>query len=93
MSGSDITEQSAPVLAAGVTMRFDDKRERWVILAPERVLMPDDIAVEVLKRCNGKTVSAVVDELCEAFEAPREVILPDVIAMLQDLRDKGALEA
>ena len=93
MSGQRITESSTPALAAGVAMRFDKRRERWVILAPERVLMPDDIAVEVLQRCQGKDVGAIIDELCEAFEAPREVIAKDVLAMLQDLQDKGVLSS
>ncbi len=31
--------------------------QAWVLLAPERVLMPDPIAVEILKRCDGKDAS------------------------------------
>lgn len=86
-----IDETSTPKLAEHVTMRFDEHRERWVILAPERVLMPDDIAVEILKRCDGKSVAQVIDDLVSTFEAPRDDIARDVVAMLQDLADKGTI--
>ena len=92
-SGIDIGAASRPMLASHVTMRFDEHRDRWVILAPERVLMPDDIAVEILNRCKGGTVAEIVDELAAAFDAPREDIETDVIQMLQDLADKGVVTA
>jgi pyrroloquinoline quinone biosynthesis protein D len=83
---------SVPTLPRGVRLRFDQAREAWVILAPERVLMPDPIAVEILKRCDGAaSVAAIVDELAEAFTAERAQIEKDVIALLQDLADKGLL--
>ena len=91
MTDAGLTEQSTPGLSPGVTMRFDKTRERWVILAPERVLMPDEIAVEVLKRCQGQTIAAIIDDLQQAFGAPRDEIAGDVLAMLQDLHDKGVI--
>ena len=55
--------------------------------------MPDEIAVEVLKRCDGKTrVSAIVADLAAAYEAPAEEIGQDVAEMLQDLADKGFVD-
>jgi pyrroloquinoline quinone biosynthesis protein D len=73
-------------------MKFDETRQRWVILAPERVLAPDEIAVEVLQLCDGaRTVGQVIDQLAEKYAAEREAIAADVIAMLQDLADKGFL--
>ncbi|MBN8986131.1 MAG: pyrroloquinoline quinone biosynthesis protein PqqD, partial [Rhizobiales bacterium] len=44
-----VAETSRPVLPRHAQLRFDKTRERWVILAPERVLAPDEIAVEVLQ--------------------------------------------
>ena len=72
-------------------LRFDKARDKWIILAPERVFELDDIAYEVISRCNGdRSVAHVVDELCEKFEqVSRDVILGDVTSMLQDLADKG----
>ena len=45
---------SRPILPRHVKLRFDKARDRWVILAPERVLVPDDISVEVLQLCDGQ---------------------------------------
>lgn len=87
-----VSETSRPVLPRHAKLKFDETRKVWVILAPERVLAPDEIAVEVLKRCDGiRSVGAIVDELAAKYAAPREAISTDVIAMLQDLADKGFL--
>jgi pyrroloquinoline quinone biosynthesis protein D len=85
---------SIPRFAPHIRFRFDKKRERWVVLAPERLLMPDEIAVEVLRCCDGaKTVGTIAEELCRRFDAPAEVVERDVTDMLQDLVDKGFMEA
>jgi pyrroloquinoline quinone biosynthesis protein D len=87
-----VSEMSRPVLPRHAKLKFDETRQVWVILAPERVLAPDEIAVEVLKLCDGiKSVGQIADLLAEKYAAPREAILTDVIAMLQDLADKGFL--
>jgi pyrroloquinoline quinone biosynthesis protein D len=89
-----IDPAAVPRLKPGVKFRFDRSRDAWVLLAPERLFMPDEIAVEILKLVDGeRTAAAIVDQLCAAFEAPREVIEADVLAMLDDLRGKGALAA
>ena len=45
-------------------MKFDETRQVWVILAPERVLAPDEIAVEVLQLCDGvRNVGDMADQL------------------------------
>ena len=87
-----VSEASRPVLPRHTKLKFDQTRNVWVILAPERVLAPDEIAVEVLQLCDGvRTVAGMIDQLAEKYAAPRETIATDVIAMLQDLADKGFL--
>ena len=87
-----VSESSRPVLPRHAKLRFDETRQRWVILAPERVLAPDDIAVEVLQLCDGvRSVADMIDQLAEKYAAERGAIATDVIAMLQDLADKGFL--
>jgi pyrroloquinoline quinone biosynthesis protein D len=89
---AQVQSQSVPALPRGVKLRFDEARDAWVLLAPERVLMPDPIAVEILKRCDGKaSVAAIVDDLATTFAAERSRIEADVNAFLQDLADKGML--
>jgi len=87
-----VEEASRPVLPRHAKLKFDESRQVWVILAPERVLAPDEIAVEVLQLCDGaRSVADVIDLLAAKYAAPREDIGTDVIAMLQDLADKGFL--
>ncbi|MEQ9609047.1 MAG: pyrroloquinoline quinone biosynthesis peptide chaperone PqqD [Kiloniellaceae bacterium] len=89
-----ITEQSVPGLPVGVKLRFDKQRDQWVILAPERLFVLDTIALEIVKRCDGAaSVGEIVDDLAATFAAPRDVILKDVGALLQDLADKRILAA
>lgn len=93
-NGIEIREASVPRLRSGVRLRFDRQRNTWVLLAPERVLLPDEIAVEILQRCDGKaTVGAIVDDLTRSFEGERELIARDVAALLRDLTEKGMIEA
>lgn len=75
-----------------IKLRHDPGRGRWIILAPERVFNPDEIAVVVLQRLDGqRSVSEIADALSQEYEAPLEEVTNDIIAMLQDLTDKGVL--
>ena len=88
----DITEQSRPVLARHAKLKFDESRQVWVILVPEKVLAPDEIAVEILQLCDGvRNVDQIIDVLAAKYAADRAMIGADVIAMLRDLADKGFL--
>jgi pyrroloquinoline quinone biosynthesis protein D len=87
-----INDRSRPILARHARLRFDEVRQRWVILAPERVLVPDEVAVEILQLCDGeRSVTQIIDVLAEKYAADREVIGADVMAMLRDLAGKGFL--
>ena len=92
-------EPRAPIVGSAVLrfaphvrFRFDQTRQAWVVLAPERLLLPDEQAVEILQLIDGERgVDSVIDELVRRYEAPREVIASDVVKMLQDLVDKKVL--
>ncbi len=64
----------------------------WIVLAPERLMLPDEQAVEILQLIDGeRAVDGVIDELVGRYDAPRDVVAVDVIKMLQDLVDKKVL--
>lgn len=91
---SMITAGCRPSLPRFVKLRHDPGRGRWILLAPERVFNPDEIAVAVLKKCDGeRSVADIAAILADEYQAPADVILSDVIDMLQDLADKGVLNA
>ena len=85
-----VSEVTAPKLPRHVKLRHDKNRDKWVMLAPERVLVPDETALAVVQLCDGEvTVGAMIDGLAAKYGAPRDVVAKDVIALLQDLADKG----
>jgi pyrroloquinoline quinone biosynthesis protein D len=87
-----VSEASRPILPRHAKLKFDETRQVWVLLAPERVLAPDEIAVEVLRMCDGvRNVEQMVDHLAAKYTAERDAISSDVVAMLQDLANKGFL--
>jgi len=89
-----ITGESRPAMPRYIKMRHDAGRDRWIILAPERVFNPDDTAVAVLKLCDGqRTVSEIAATLAAEYQAPLDVITDDIQSMLQDLADKGVVKA
>lgn len=87
-----IVEGSVPRLAAHVRLRFDKQREQWVLLAPERIFVLDEIALAIVERCQGSaTLGDIVDDLARTFDAPREQVSADVSALLQGFLDKGVM--
>ncbi len=81
-----------PRFASGVRLREDAVRGGWVVLAPERLFMPDEHALAVLQLVDGvRSEAVIVDSLAAIYDAPRDLIAGDVAVMLQDLADKGAI--
>ena len=84
---------TVPAFRRGVKFRFDAVRDAWVLLAPEKLFMPDEIAVEILKLIDGtRPIDEIVDDLAARFDAPRELIGTDVVAALEGLSLRGAVQ-
>lgn len=82
-----------PRLPRGVRLRYDRARDRWVLLAPERIFELDEIGVEILKRCDGRTSAwELSDALALAFAAEPDEVRADVEAFLADFSDKRVLD-
>lgn len=89
-----ITPESRPKLPSYIKLHHDKVRERWILLAPERILEPDDTALEVVRLCDGSlSVRDIAERLGKKYAAPVDQILADVTSMLQDLLDKRFLES
>ena len=88
-----MTDDRVFVLPRGVRMRWDGVRQTQVLLGPERALMLDDIGHAVLAEVDGEaSVQVIAHRLSQRFEAPVEVILPDVAEFLDGLQAKRLLE-
>jgi pyrroloquinoline quinone biosynthesis protein D len=83
-----VTAESKPYLPKHVRLQFDATRERFAVLAPERVYWPDDTAVGILTLCDGeRTISAMTALLVMEYAAPAETIQADVLEFVQSWTD------
>lgn len=90
---TDIPGDCIPRLPRGVRLRYDERRSEWMLLAPERVLKPDGIALEILKRCDGRaSLEAIIDGLADQFQADRTEVARDVREFVSELAAKRILE-
>lgn len=84
-----LTSGSVPILPPHVRLVFNEKRASWVVLAPEKILWPDDISVVILKNCDGtRSIGEIAEALSKEFSAPCSEILGDVLEFLQDWSDR-----
>ncbi|NNF78484.1 MAG: pyrroloquinoline quinone biosynthesis peptide chaperone PqqD [Rhizobiales bacterium] len=87
-----VDPDASPALPPHVRLQFDDLRQKWVVLAPERVLWPDDVSVDILKLCDGTlTIDAIVERLAGDYGAERSEINADVTEFLQGWADQRLL--
>ncbi len=85
-----IGQETKPVLPPYVRLHHDGVRSRWVLLAPERIVEADEIAVDVLRLCNGRnTLAGIAAALAESYHAAPDEIRSDIAELLQNLADSG----
>lgn len=90
---SAISLTARPALAPRVRLQTDAVTGHEVLLYPEGILELNDTAHEIILRCDGhRTVEQIVDHLCVEYDAPREVLLPDVLACLEDMRRRQLVQ-
>jgi pyrroloquinoline quinone biosynthesis protein D len=89
-----LTADSVPALRRGVRRQFDATRNAPVLMAPERVIVLDEIADAIIAQCDGRaSVAEIAARLAEQFSAPLEQVREDVAAFLRDLVEKGLVAA
>ncbi len=90
---SEIFPSSAPKLPRGVRLKDDKVRGGWSLLGPERVFQLDDVAVEILSRCDGvRTLEAIEADLAEAFDVNVADVSDDVREFLVGMAEKGMVQ-
>jgi len=88
-----IADDAKPRLPRGVRLREDKVRDRWVLLAPERIVKVNPIAVEIIKLCDGsRSLAEIVAGLAERFNADPERVGADVRGLVASLADKRMVE-
>lgn len=82
-----------PVLPRGVRQHWDKVRNTWVLLAPERAVVLDDIGHAILSEIDGKrSFGTITADLAAKFQAPADQIAQDSAGFLGALRDRRFLE-
>ena len=84
-----IDASSKPELPKHVRLQYNDLRQCWILQAPERVHWPDDVSLDILRKCDGKTSAGqIAVSLAEEYSAPVADVETDIIAFLQEWSDK-----
>jgi coenzyme PQQ biosynthesis protein PqqD len=88
-----ISLEQRPRLAAKARLRWDRKDERFMLLYPERGLVLNPTAADVVKLCTGElTVGAIVDQLAAKYVTqPREAVEREVLGFLTRMAERGLI--
>ena len=88
-----IRVDARPTLAPKVRLRWDRQASRYMLLYPERGLVLNATAADVVRLCTGEvTVEAIVDQLAAKYESqPREALQAEVLTFLTRLAERGLL--
>jgi pyrroloquinoline quinone biosynthesis protein D len=85
-------EEMAPALAVGVRLRWDERRQSWLLLGPEKVVMLDGVAAEILQRFDGKTrPSQIAAVLCQSYDESNSTIEFQINHLIDQLAAEGLL--
>ena len=84
-----LSQASVPMLPRHVRIQFDPVRQAYAVLSPERVFWPNEISLEILRRCDGRmTVADIVADLAVEYETDEAEVAVDVSAFLQEWSDR-----
>ena len=92
MQTPTIDGSAQPRLARGVRLQTDSKTGNSVLLFPEGVLELNETAQEIVSRCDGRTVAAIVQALAEEYDADPKMLDADVRETLADLQQRKLIE-
>ncbi len=92
MSMAEISDAAQPRLGKGVRLQSDPTTGKSVLLFPEGVVELNETAHEILTRCDGRTVSQIVQMLAEEYEADLVALAVDVRETLADLQRRKLIE-
>ncbi|TPI09468.1 pyrroloquinoline quinone biosynthesis peptide chaperone PqqD [Mesorhizobium sp. B4-1-3] len=84
-----VSSRSVPSLPRHVRIQYDPVRQAFAVLSPEKVFWPNEISLDILRRCNGQSsVERIIADLAADYEAYPRDVAADVVAFLQEWSDK-----
>jgi len=92
MRAKPISDLARPSLAKGVRLQIDSATNKNVLLYPEGIVELNETADEILSRCDGRTLSEIVRDLAEEYDADVAALAADVRETLADLNERKLIE-
>jgi|HubBroStandDraft_6_1064221.scaffolds.fasta_scaffold904952_2 coenzyme PQQ biosynthesis protein PqqD len=88
-----MTGETRPRLSRKARLKLDPIDKNHVLLAPERGMVLNPSAAEILARCDGeRTVDRIAEELSRQTDAPLDGVRRDVVAFLEEMAKRGLVE-
>lgn len=89
-----ISPGSRPRLSSKARLRFDRKSGRYMLLYPEKGLVLNPTAADIMQLCTGEhTVGGIVESLMQKYTTqPREVIEREVQEFLTAMAHRGLVQ-
>jgi len=88
----EIADAAQPRLAKGVRLHSDSVTGKSVLLFPEGIVELNETAYEILVRCDGRTVTEIVQALADDYDADQAAIAIDVRETLAGLEQRKLIE-
>lgn len=92
MRMAEISDAVRPRLAKGVRLQIDSATGKSVLLFPEGIVELNETAHEILVRCDGRTLSEIVQALAKDYDADQAALAIDVRETLGDLQQRKLIE-
>ena len=88
-----ISRDSRLRLAAKARLRYDRKAERYMLLYPEKGLVLNTTATDVVRLCTGEhTVGAIIDQLATKYGQDAPTVEREVMNFLVGLTERGLVQ-
>ena len=92
MRETTMSDSAQPRIAKGVRLQLDSATGKTVLLFPEGIVELNETALEILSRCDGRTLSEIVSDLAEEYDADVAALAADVRETLADLNERKLIE-
>lgn len=79
---------ASPRLARGVRLRYDQVRDRWLLLAPERGFVLNRTALAIVRSLGDGPLIEIARRLASSEQAPEA----EVCAFVEELAARGLVE-
>jgi len=92
MHTTTISDAAHPRLAKGVRLQTDSASGKSVLLFPEGIVELNETAHEILMRCDGRTLSDILQALADEYDSDIATLAVDVRETLADLQQRKLIE-